>query len=310
MSMRTRATTGQLRSGEVPTIVFGARYARLFEPAREKAFYGGRGSGKSWALSAYEVIRADNEPLTIIKARQFQNSIRDSSKSVVEYWINRLGLSSRFKITDQEIWSRVTDSIFRFKGLDRNVDSIRSLEGVDICSVDEARNIPAVSIDVLRPTVLRKSGSELNSSWNPVDKTDPWDALYRDPRQCPTGAIVQRVSIEDNPYFFTGNMCHEMWRMRRQNQKAYEHIWLGEYDTDPESRIFHNTKVGVIEPRDLEDYAPRYGLDFGFSDDPFVITKTYVMEKFKTVYVQKEAYGHGVPNNQLAGLIMQVVDRN
>ena len=34
------------------------------------------------------------------------------------------------------------------------------------------------------------------------------------------------------------------------------------------------------------------------------------MEKFKTVYVQKEAYGHGVPNNQLAGLIMQVVDRN
>ena len=81
-SMRTRATTAQLRSGEVPTIVFGARYARLFEPAREKAFYGGRGSGKSWALSAYEVIRADNEPLddhqgpsiSKLNSRQFEVS--------------------------------------------------------------------------------------------------------------------------------------------------------------------------------------------------------------------------------------------
>ena len=51
LSMRTRATSAQLRSGEVPTIVFGAKFARLWEPAEHKAFYGGRGSGKTHHLA-------------------------------------------------------------------------------------------------------------------------------------------------------------------------------------------------------------------------------------------------------------------
>ena len=116
--------------------------------------------------------------------RQFQNSIHDSSKKVIDYWIERLGLSSRFKSTDQEIWSKHTDTLFRFKGLERNIDSVRSLEGVDICSVDEARSITQASMDVLMPTI-RKAGSEIVSSWNPLDPTDPWDALYRNPKSRP-----------------------------------------------------------------------------------------------------------------------------
>ena len=55
----------------------------------------------------------------------------------------------------------------------------------------------------------------------------------------------------------------------------------------------------MIDPHDLENYAPRYGVDLGFSDDPIVIVKTYVLEKFKTIYVQRETYGYGVPNNRL-----------
>ena len=40
-----------------------------------------------------------------------------------------------------------------------------------------------------------------------------------------------------------------------------------------------------------------------FAADPTVIVKVYVMEKFKTIYVQKEAFGYGVPNNRLGELI-------
>ena len=43
LSMRTGATTAQLRTGEVPIIVFGAKFARLWEPAEHKAYYGGTG---------------------------------------------------------------------------------------------------------------------------------------------------------------------------------------------------------------------------------------------------------------------------
>ena len=149
-------------------------------------------------------------------------------------------------------------------------------------------------MDVLMPTI-RKAGSEIVSSWNPQDPTDPWDALYRNQKSRPANSIVQRVGIEDNPFFFQTRMPSEMYRLKRQNVRAYEHIWLGEYDLDPTSRIFTNTKIGVIEPNDLEKYAPNYGMDFGFASDPTIITKTYVIEKFKTVYVQKEAFGYGVP---------------
>src|SRR6476620_10950190 len=92
MSMRTRATASQLRSGNVPTIVFGGAFARLFETADHKAFSGGGGSGKSHHVATYEVIRADNESITIACARQFQASIRDSSKSLIEARIHQLGL--------------------------------------------------------------------------------------------------------------------------------------------------------------------------------------------------------------------------
>ena len=128
ISMRTRATTSQLRNGEVPTIVFGRAFARLWEPAEHKAYYGGRGSGKTHHLALYKVIRADNEHLTIACMRQFQNSIHDSSKKVIEYWIDRLGLSNRFKSTDQEIWNRSTPTrCSAFKGW--NATSIASVAG-------------------------------------------------------------------------------------------------------------------------------------------------------------------------------------
>lgn len=214
-------------------------------------------------------------------------------------------MAGRFKVTDYEIWNRFTDSHFRFSGLERNLDSIRSKEAIDIASIEEARSIKQEAMDVLFPTV-RKSGSEIISSWNPLDPADPWDARYRG-RNPPAGAIIQRVGIEDNPYFYRTRVA-EYYRLKRQNELQWRHIYCGDYDTNPESRIFNNTKVGVIDPRDLDAYAPNYGIDFGFADDPTVITKTFVLDQFKTIYVQKEAYGYHVPNNDLAGLILAVVD--
>ena len=230
VSMRTRATSSQLRSGEVPTIIFGGAFARLWEPAEHKAYFGPRGSAKSHHVALYEVIRADNENITIACARQFQASIRDSSKSLIEQKIHQLGLVNRFKITDQEIWSKHTDSHFIFKGLERNKNLLRSLEGVDICSVEEARNISQISIDMLLPTIRNKD-SELVWKWNPDLPDDPVDKLFRG-KHPPANSIVQRVGIKDNPYFFQTRMPSEMFRLKRQNEQAYRHVWLGEYDLD------------------------------------------------------------------------------
>ena len=198
--MRTRATTAQLRSGEVPTIVFGATFARLWEPAEHKAFLRGPGFRQDASPRAYKVIRADNEHLTIACMRQFQNSIHDSSKKVIEHWIERLGLSSRFKSTDQEIWSKHTDT----------------------CSASRVWNATSIACGHWKASISVRSmrrGRSLRRQWN-ADADDPqsWvgdlvshgthlirptlgTRFYRNPKSRPPNAIVEQVGIEDNPLF-------------------------------------------------------------------------------------------------------------
>ena len=58
------------------------------------------------------------------------------------------------------------DGIIIFRGMqDHTADSIKSLEGFRIAWVDEAQNLSARSLSLLRPTI-RSEGSELWASWN------------------------------------------------------------------------------------------------------------------------------------------------
>src|SRR6188474_1819436 len=71
----------------------------LFPPARHKALFGGRGSAKSWSVATYLAIIASNKRKRIVCARQFQNSIRDSSKELMEKRIRHLGMDRQFTTT-------------------------------------------------------------------------------------------------------------------------------------------------------------------------------------------------------------------
>ena len=115
-------------------LVLGETFAKtLFaQGVRHKAMFGGRGSGKSWSIASYLVYIATKERKRIVGARQFQNSIRDSSKDLIERRIRDFELDGQFDLTDRSIVHRKTGSEFLFIGLERNIDSIRSMEGADI----------------------------------------------------------------------------------------------------------------------------------------------------------------------------------
>src|SRR6187399_1415639 len=86
----------------------------LFANARHKVLYGGRGGGKSYATATYLISRACQSRKRIICARQFQNSIRDSSKELIEKRIRDLELADQFTITNQSITHNETLSEFIF----------------------------------------------------------------------------------------------------------------------------------------------------------------------------------------------------
>jgi phage terminase large subunit len=285
------------------TVRIGEKFSNtLFAPARHKALYGGRGSGKSWAVATYLVLKAAHTRLRIVCARQFQNSIRDSSKELIEKRIRDLKVAG-FTITERSISHDDTGSQFIFVGLERNVDSIRSLEGADIVWIEEARTISAKSMEVLLPTV-RNIDSELIWTWNPEQPTDPVDHYFRG-GEPPPRSIVTFVDYGDNPYFRATALPYEMEVLKKGNYKRYQHVWEGAYDDTHESKVFPNVHIGRVDiPSDI---PARYGLDFGFGADPSFIVKLYANPRKRQLYIAEEAAGR-VPMDELPELIRSVVE--
>jgi phage terminase large subunit len=273
----------------------------LFAEARHKALHGGRGSAKSWSVATYLPIRASQKRRRIVCARQFQNSIRDSSKELIEKRIRALGMSNQFTVTDRYIIHDGTKSQFIFVGLERNVESIRSLEGADIVWIEEARTISAKSMEILLPTV-RAQGSELIWTWNPVNPTDPVDMYFRKGAP-PPRSIVTQVTFRDNPFFEQTEMPNEMAVLKAGNYARYTHVWEGEYDVSYETKVFTNIKVG--RPDLPSDLAPYYGMDFGFGSDPSFVVKVFVLPEKKQIYIAREAMGR-VTMDHLPHLVRSV----
>jgi phage terminase large subunit len=271
------------------------------ENIRHKALHGGRGSAKSWSVATYLPIRASQKRKRIVCARQFQNSIRDSSKELIEKRIRALGVSNQFTITDRYIIHDGTKSQFIFVGLERNVESIRSLEGADIVWIEEAKTISAKSMEILLPTV-RAAGSELIWTWNPDKPTDPVDAYFRK-GEPPPRSIVTEVSYRDNPFFENTEMPGEMQVLKDGNYARYQHVWEGAYDVSYETKVFTNVRVG--RPEVPANTPPCYGMDFGFGSDPSFVTKVFVFHDKKQIYIANEASGR-VTMDQLPHMVRSV----
>lgn len=198
----------------------------LLEPARYKGVYGGRGSGKSHFFGELlvEACQAERGTLAVC-IREAQRTLSQSSKRLIESKIAVLGVGSGFKLYSDKV-ETPGDGLIIFRGMqDHTADSIKSLEGFRIAWIDEAQNLSARSLSLLRPTI-RAEGSELWASWNPRRKSDAIDDFLR-ARQ-PAGAIVIKASWRDNPWFPA--VLEEERRLDLSlYPDRYDHIWEGDY---------------------------------------------------------------------------------
>ncbi len=275
-----------------------AAFRDLFRPARYKAFYGGRGSGKSHSIATALVLMAAERPLRILAAREIQRSIRDSSKRLLDDRIAALGLERRYRSSAEAIRGR-NGSLFLFAGLRSHPESIKSMEGIDIVWVEEAATVSQVSLDILVPTI-RRPGSELWFTWNPRHPGDPVDAMFRGAPPRPD-ALLRRVSWSDNPWFPAVLDAERLWDRARDPEK-HAHIWEGAYQVHAERRVFRRWRIDVLDLPD--DARPRFGADWGFAADPTVLVRCFLFER--TLYIDGEAYRVGCPIDEVAALFRTV----
>ncbi len=240
----------------------------LFQPQRYKAYYGGRGSAKSHSFAAALVLLAAQRPLRILCAREIQKSIKDSVKRLIDDKIKACALEGFYTSTETEIRGK-NGSLFLFSGLKSNIDSIKSMEGIDIVWIEEASRVSQNSLDVLIPTI-RTEGSEIWFSWNPENELDPVDMMFRG-RTPPTNSIVREVSWNDNPWF-PEVLKKEMEFDRLNAPQKYIHVWNGGYRVAIEGayyapQIALAIKEGRVSKVPYDSHAPVYAaFDLGISD--------------------------------------------
>lgn len=285
--------------GRTVDIPLPAIFEPLLASSRYKGIYGGRGGAKSHGfadLAIDECLR--QRGMRFVCVREYQISLEQSVKRLLEDKIKEYGLGSEFRVMNSCI-ETPGDGIIIFQGMQSHTaESIKSLEGYHRAWVEEAQNLSERSLTLLRPTI-RESGSELWFSWNPRHATDPVDKLLRhDP---PPNSIVINSSYKDNP-FFPDVLRAEMEWDRRRDPEKYAHVWLGEYERHSESRVFKNWKVEEFD--DPDDATYYYGADWGYSVDPSVLVRCRV--DGRTLFIGREAYRVGVEIDHLPQLFDQV----
>lgn len=267
----------------------------LWRPHRYKILWGGRGGARSWTVARALLLKAAQQKLRILCAREMQSSLRDSVHQLLRDQIELMKLDG-FIVTDREI-RHLNGSLFLFEGLRHNATKIKSLEGIDICWVEEAERISKESWSILIPTI-RKAGSEIWVTFNPDQERD--STYMRFILQPPKDTWSVKVGWEDNPWL-TEELRAEKEYMYATDPEGADHVWGGNIRKHSAAQILKDKWV-VQEftirydadgnPLDAGWEGPYCGMDFGFGTDPYAAIKCWVNDH--VLYVEHEAYKHGL----------------
>lgn len=282
------------------TIEIPVEYKRLFETGwREAAIYGGRYSLKSHTVARYLLIMARLEKTRVACFREFQNSIAESSHQLLADLIKIYGLTE-FEVTNNSIINKLNGSDFIFKGLYLNEQSIKSIEGIDIAWVEEAQTVSEKSIEVLTPTV-RKTGSRIIYTYNRLLEDDPVHKRLVFEGRPNTLIINVNYDIAEKYGMLPVVIKQEIEDDKEKRPALYRHKWLGEPNS-LERKIYKDWLF--IDSIPHEARLERYGLDFGYSNDPSAIVAIY---RFNGGFILDEiAYQKGLSNKQIADTLINI----
>ena len=212
-------------------------------PKRFKIVIGGRGSGKSQSIADINLMESQTKALKIGCFREFQNSIEDSVYSLLVDEIIRMELGG-FSVLASKI-TNCYGGEFKFRGLARNPEAMKSMNGFKRFLVEEAQTISKESLELLTPT-LRTDDSEIWMAANPMSSADPFserfilpferelerDGYYEDDLH-----LIIVCNYMDNPFFPNVLEQERLFDKEHLSTAEYEHVWLGKFNDEVEGSI-------------------------------------------------------------------------
>lgn len=207
----------------------------LESPRRFNVLYGGRGSGKSYSVAALMLMAAQTKGAKIAAYREYMNSIDDSVHSLLKQQIETMQLKG-FEVQNNQILFQ-GEPVFKFRGLAKNIESVKSMSGFNLFWLEEGQTISEESLRVVTPT-LREEGSQLWITANPRSRNDAFSKRFLVPFEHELNKngfyqddlhLIVRVNWDDNP-FFPEVLRQEMEYDREHTSTAmFRHVWEGDY---------------------------------------------------------------------------------
>lgn len=273
-------------------------------PYRYYCYSGGRASGKSTTVAQSLILRAATQPIRVLCAREYQNSIGDSVHRLLADQINALQLAG-FTVTRDQITHR-NGSLFIFRGLHHNLQSVKSMEGVDVAWVEEAQTLTRESLNILIPTI-RKPASTLIFTWNPLTVEDPVHQYFiADPAPGLAAQTThQHTTFRDVWQLLNPTIRDTITAAESGDPLEYAHVWLGQPVADHPNQIIQPAALYEARDRATQPGPTSIGIDVArYGND-----RTAIAVKHGNQIQSLQAWQHK-SITQTADLASRIIDQH
>ena len=303
------------------TLILSKKYNPLFDSkARYFIITGGRGSGKSFAVTVFLTLLTMSRGIRILFTRFTMTS---AHLSIIPEFLEKIGLlgfDEVFSINKSEVLNTSNQSDILFRGIRTSAGnqtaSLKSLQGISTWVLDEAEELVDENIfDTIDLSIREKNiQNRVILILNPVTKEHWIYKRFFEDKGIEGGfnGVKDNVcyihsTYLDNETNLSTSFLERIKSIKHNNFKKYTHKIMGGWLAKAEGVVFENWSIGEFNPDGLQTSC---GMDFGFSVDPDSLTEIAIDKKKRKIYIKEHIYRNGLKSNELAQIVLDKVGQS
>jgi|TARA_A100001011_G_scaffold388564_1_gene468462 phage terminase large subunit len=291
--------------------VLNQKYNSLGNDTRYFVITGGRGSGKSFAITTFLAFLTFEQGHKILFTRYTMIS---ASNSIIPEFLEKLQLYNiveHFRITKDEILNTSTGSSIIFKGIRTSAGNqtaaLKSINGITTWVLDEAEEMTKEEdFDKIDQSVRAKNKpNRVIMILNPATK-EHWlyqrffaaKAVNPGTNNWKDNVTYIHTTFKDNIDNLSDSFLLQLEDIRRRRPDRYNHQIMGGWLDKAEGVVFNNWKIGPFN--NDADYI--FGQDFGFSVDPTTLIKVAINRDRKLMWIKTMYAKPGLSTKEIGEL--------
>ena len=273
--------------------------------------YGGRGSGKSSFVSIEIVLGMMKDPqANALVVRRVAKTLRQSVYEQLCWAIDRLGVDHLWarRLSPMELIYRPTGQRILFIGADdpQKSKGIKVSRGsFNFLWFEELAEFDGMgAVNTITASAVRGDAVVTFYTYNPPESVANW--VNEEALCIHEGRLSHKSSYLDIPPHWLGaSFLSKADIMRRTNERAYRHMYLGEV-TGTGGQVFENLELRPIPDGEISRMGAFYdGLDFGYYPDPTHWVRVSYDPSRLTIYVVDELRRYRTTDREFARLLME-----